>query len=94
MQIEEVSEQEWNLLEHIGLDLTTREIATLFHCRVEKVWRMRTSLGNKLNLKGARLIVAAVKSVWIQEHSDPRIHIAQAFKQLTLNQNTKVERPQ
>lgn len=82
MEIEKVTEQQWRLFELIGLDIKTRDIATMFGCGVPKVWRLRQNLSRKLGFKGPRLVVTAVRCVWCQEHDPEHPHIATVFKKL------------
>jgi len=82
-----LTEQDWNVFELIGLDCPTRDIAKLCNKEVAWVWRVRSKLGRKLNLRGPKLVVTAVKCVWIREHDPKHPHIAEIYKRFNLNQN-------
>ena len=75
-----VTELEWQVFSLIGSDVSTREIAELLRTSRNQVWHIRSRLGKKLGLHGTRLIVCAVKCVWIQQHNEPMRHISEVFK--------------
>ena len=78
-----LTELEWSVFELIGLDISTRDIATLCGKSVPWVWRVRSKLSNELNLHGSNLLVTtAVKAVWIQEHDESHPHISQCYRKL------------
>ena len=85
----QVTELEWTVFSLIGVDIPTRDIAKLLRCKVERVWRIRGWLGKKLGLRGNRLVVTAVKCVWMQEHDQAHPHISIVFTQFSKQQKLK-----
>ena len=66
----------------IGCGLRSREIATMLGVTDRWVLRTRGKIGRELGMRGSKLIVTAVKAVWIQEHSKTPLHIAEALERL------------